>query len=593
MSEDWKKFVKLEENILKTTEQELEKQGYQKLQFIDFIDQEQHLTAYSLKHQQRVILRISQNSQEEYDKLQKEYVIMQQLKSYKNIILVFDMIVIKDCFICIIVQEYPQKNLFDEMQELKNKNKLHTAEVMTEIILQISHAICMIHYNKISHQHINSKNIIISSNGTYKLSNFKHCFKIPSHQSDLFQAEGYIYEIKDQQKQLDNKNNHQNYLFYQKDIQCAGRLFLEIIGCNLNNNNDIKQIQTNIYKQNINEIQYQNIQQIIKNKFLTSDVNDDFQSYDIINKILPWLPFTQSNLQRFIPIIYEVDNYETFDNGKNPPFLLNIQLQYLKTLSFIYEKIKNIPVKLKAEVLSCTASKLTEMGMYEKSNQYRQQSLILYNQIKSSSQKDIIFQYQQICYNYKQLKEYKTSLVYGKKALKLAKKINKSQSDVYAKSLLELSWCYKAFGKEKKGLKLAIKAKEIYEKIYKDYFVKEIGDCLCTIACMKSGLKQFEESINYYQKSIEVFQKIYNFQEHPDISACFENLGVAYENQGDIQMSVLYYEDCLKMNKFLFGDKSNMLSSCYKKLCRVYRKQNREQEALKIERELQKIEQKI
>ncbi|KAL4469169.1 hypothetical protein ABPG72_008909 [Tetrahymena utriculariae] len=590
MSQVWKSFLKLDEIILNLIEKELEKQGYQNLQYLALVDQEVHLKAYSSKYKKSVILRISQNCKKEFEKFQKEYEIIQSLKQFQIIIQIFETIQIDGCFVYIIVQEYPSKSLFEEMQELQKRNEWYSAEQITEIILQISHAICMIHSNKISHQEINSKNIIISQNGTYKLSNFQQCLKKSSLLTDLFQTEGYIHETRDQQKLFEKKDEDSHYKLFQKDIQFAGRLFLEIMGYNLSNSN--QQSQTNNFKlKNITEIQCQNIKEIIKNKFLAPNVQEEFQSYDIINTILPWLPFTQLNLQRFIPVIQEVDNYQTYENSKNPPFLLNLQLQYLKALAFIYDKMKNVSIQLKADTLSSIASKLTESGNYLQSNQYRLQSLSLYNQIKSTCKQDIIFQYQQICYNYKQLKEYKTSLEYGKKALKLAQDIKGSNNDLIAKSLVELSWCYKTLGKEKKGLKLALKANKIYEKIYTNYLHKDIGDCLCTIACMKSGLRQYEESIHYYQKSIEVFQKIYNFQEHPDISACFENLGVAYENQGDIQMSVLYYEDCLKMKRFLYGDKSNMLISCYKKLLRVYMKQNRQQEVLKIARELQKLEQ--
>ncbi|KAL4431854.1 hypothetical protein ABPG74_012666 [Tetrahymena malaccensis] len=590
MSQDWKSIVKLDENILIQIETELEKYGYQKLQFADLVDEEFHLKAYSLKQKKSVILRVSQNCKKGFEKLQKEYEIIKQLQQYQNIIQAFEAISIVEYFIFIIAQEHPLKNIFEEMQELQKRNQWYSAEEVTEIILQISHAICMIHSNRISHQQINAKNIIISQNGTYKLTNFKYCLKISSLLSDLFQTEGYIHETNDQQKIFENKDDEPNYQLFQKDIQLAGQLFLEVLGQSFS---DSKQIQTNNFKlkiKNINEISYQKIEEIIKNRLLSPNINQEIQSFDIINTILPWLPYTQINLQRFIPVIQEVDNYQTFDNSKEPRFLLNIQLQYLKALAFIYDNIKSVPIKLKADALSSIAGKLTEMGMYAQSNQYRQQSLSLYNQIESTSQQDIVFCYQQICFNYKQLKEYKTSKVYGKKALKLANKFCKPNSGQIAKSLIELSWCYKAFGKEKKGLKLALKANKIYEQIYSNSFHKDIGDCLNTIACMKSGLKQYEESINYYQKSIEVYQQIYNFQEHPDISACFENLGVAYENKGDLEMSVLYYQDCLKMKKFLYGSKSHMLSSCYKKLQRVHIKQKRDQEALIIEKELQKLE---
>lgn len=52
---------------------------------------------------------------------------------------------------------------------------------------------------------------------------------------------------------------------------------------------------------------------------------------------------------------------------------------------------------------------------------------------------------------------------------------------------------------------------------------------------------------------------------------CFENMGLAYENLKEYEISLLFYEDCLKLKNLIFGNNHMRLSSTLQKLVRVQR----------------------
>ncbi|ABE04715.1 Tetratricopeptide repeat-containing protein [Rickettsia bellii RML369-C] len=64
-------------------------------------------------------------------------------------------------------------------------------------------------------------------------------------------------------------------------------------------------------------------------------------------------------------------------------------------------------------------------------------------------------------------------------------------------------------------------------------------------------LHRFKESLKYHKEALKIFQKLYQGN-HSDIAKSLNNIGVAYNNLGDIFKGLKYLRKALKMNQALY-----------------------------------------
>jgi len=67
-------------------------------------------------------------------------------------------------------------------------------------------------------------------------------------------------------------------------------------------------------------------------------------------------------------------------------------------------------------------------------------------------------------------------------------------------------------------------------------------------------LMQPKKSIDHWDRYREALQVLHGDTPHSDVATCFNNLGVAYEAQGNLAKSLVYKKQALKMKKALPGD---------------------------------------
>jgi CHAT domain-containing protein/Flp pilus assembly protein TadD len=102
------------------------------------------------------------------------------------------------------------------------------------------------------------------------------------------------------------------------------------------------------------------------------------------------------------------------------------------------------------------------------------------------------------------------------------------------------------------------------------YFVK-IGDksgesaCYTNLGVAYDNLSDFRKAIEYYEKSLQMKKAIGDKSGESD---CYANLGVAYDSLGDSMKAIEYYEKSLQMKK-ASGDKDGE-SGCYLNLGVAY-----------------------
>ncbi|XP_047123111.2 uncharacterized protein LOC105846128, partial [Hydra vulgaris] len=99
--------------------------------------------------------------------------------------------------------------------------------------------------------------------------------------------------------------------------------------------------------------------------------------------------------------------------------------------------------------------------------------------------------------------------------------------------------------------------------IHKDQPHPNVARSLNNIGTAYSIKGEYDRTIKYYQKSLEVNKHIHEDQPHPDVASILNNLGTAYRNKGKFDQAIKYYKESLEMNKLIHKDQphSNLAGS--------------------------------
>jgi len=91
----------------------------------------------------------------------------------------------------------------------------------------------------------------------------------------------------------------------------------------------------------------------------------------------------------------------------------------------------------------------------------------------------------------------------------------------------------------------------------------------------------FENSLVYYSKSIEINRKIFGTDDHSDIANSFNNIGSVYYSQGRHEKSLENTKKSLEIYRKIFGtDEHSYIASTLNNIANIYKDLGRHEEAL-------------
>ncbi|NSW46609.1 MAG: tetratricopeptide repeat protein, partial [Bacteroidales bacterium] len=112
--------------------------------------------------------------------------------------------------------------------------------------------------------------------------------------------------------------------------------------------------------------------------------------------------------------------------------------------------------------------------------------------------------------------------------------------------------------------------------------------CYINIGIIYSNQKNYEKSLEYYQKSLEISKKI---NDKYGIATCYNNIGGIYKAQNKVKQAIEFYQKSLKIHEEL-GDK-NGLASCYNNIGGSYKYKGNYEKALEYYQKSLKIKEEI
>ncbi|KAL4483218.1 hypothetical protein ABPG74_019244 [Tetrahymena malaccensis] len=174
------KDYKITQEQLQECEKELYKKGFTICEFLSDGGFGAVLKGFDQKNRRDVAIKLSFTckieSQEQkmqiLENMKSERNIIDQIKCYQHIVQTFDLFITKKSHIIVQIMEYCETDLQKYIEKRKDENNPLNIDEIINIFFQLINALAEIHANNIVHLDIKPQNILRSSEGIYKLTDF-------------------------------------------------------------------------------------------------------------------------------------------------------------------------------------------------------------------------------------------------------------------------------------------------------------------------------------------------------------------------------------------------------------------------------------
>ncbi|OEK07347.1 hypothetical protein A8C32_18090 [Flavivirga aquatica] len=161
------------------------------------------------------------------------------------------------------------------------------------------------------------------------------------------------------------------------------------------------------------------------------------------------------------------------------------------------------------------------------------------------------------------------SILYGKRALKLSKKLNYEKGIAFANRVIGVAFW--AQGHQDEALQYLIASQNTYKKI-KD--TEGVTNTILNIGMVYADLEQYDKSLNYYNKAV---QKFMSLELTGRVATTFTKMGTIFINQDRIEEAKKYLNNALEIhtkNNFMYG-----IAEAHNRLGLLYIKKNQRTQA--------------
>ncbi|KAL4509841.1 hypothetical protein ABPG73_023057 [Tetrahymena malaccensis] len=278
IQEDFKRFFLNDYNIPKESFQECLSQLYQRCYRINrFVSKGGFgvvFEGYHTKDQTKVAIKLSfpsnnyslEQTKQTYENMASEKNIIDQIKCYQYVVKTIDLFIIQKSHIFVQIMEYCETDLYKYIEKRKQENNPLNKEEIIDIYFQLINALVEIHANNIVHLDIKPQNILRSSEGIYKLTDFgisqllrqdnNSCTEEFKGLSQKYCSPEQLYLWQNQELVFDQKSNSKLNLNSEQQLQTVsmasdvfsmGLTFLYILQLNLSDE-AAKQIRNGKYE---------------------------------------------------------------------------------------------------------------------------------------------------------------------------------------------------------------------------------------------------------------------------------------------------------------------------------------------------------
>ena len=98
---------------------------------------------------------------------------------------------------------------------------------------------------------------------------------------------------------------------------------------------------------------------------------------------------------------------------------------------------------------------------------------------------------------------------------------------------------------------------EIHENYLDMKDHKSISSILTNMGTSYSNLNEYEKSIDFYQRSLDIKYKLYPNGNHASIASTLSYIGSVYKEWGNVQKSIEFYNKSLSLYKNVYSGEKN------------------------------------
>ncbi len=194
------------------------------------------------------------------------------------------------------------------------------------------------------------------------------------------------------------------------------------------------------------------------------------------------------------------------------------------------------------------------------------------------------------------------TIKYTKESLKIKREIHKENlNEEIVRSLSNLGHIYCSIDKYDEALEYFNETFEIYRKIYGDDEIdlniespvlKNSASVLNSVATIYLSFGKYDIALEYFNKSLEIYRKIFGTDVNTEIAALLCNIGSLYSNIDNNDRAIKYMNESLEINKKIPGTDLNIaknlnhIAAFYIKTGNYYEAEKNLIESLKIYKEI-------
>lgn len=207
-----------------------------------------------------------------------------------------------------------------------------------------------------------------------------------------------------------------------------------------------------------------------------------------------------------------------------------------------------------------------KLGQYEKALAFNHKSLDLLLKYYPDKNFFISTNYNNISAIKNDTGDYPSALKYLKKSLEIYIKKFGADSPILSSGYNNMAIHYVKIGENRKALAYLKKAYEVRDKNSEDMSLATLYD---TMGGVYRLLKEYDKSLLYFQKSIELYKRLHK-ESSLDIASTYLNFGKYYEDKKEFDHAMSYYEKGKKIEEKILGRENLIVAEVYEAIGMIY-----------------------
>lgn len=161
------------------------------------------------------------------------------------------------------------------------------------------------------------------------------------------------------------------------------------------------------------------------------------------------------------------------------------------------------------------------------------------------------------------------ALLYFTRAKEIAIHNYSSEHPDVASSFINIGNVFLFRGNFNEAIKQYNQSLDLYRTMMGDSS-RYVGLSLMNIGIANNSMRKYDIALEFYKKSLEIFENIYKTDQNKDIADVYNNMGVSCENKKEYELALGYYKKALEIRNAIYDYKHQDVAMTYTNIAGVY-----------------------